>query len=95
MQGKVGLIDRIEFLIVKYAEKNIKQDIQESQNTAIKIVKLKHYEIEESQIVYDLMVNECHEYYANGVLVHNCLDALRYVALNKIGKPKGRIRYAG
>ena len=26
---------------------------------------------------------------------NHCLDSLRYVALNKIGKPKGRIRYAG
>ena len=28
--------------------------------------------------VYDLMVKDAHEYYANGVLVHNCIDAARY-----------------
>jgi len=28
--------------------------------------------------VYDLMVDEQHEYFANGVLVHNCIDPLRY-----------------
>jgi hypothetical protein len=94
-EERAGLIDLIDFLIVRCAEKNIRQGIQENPSTAIKIAKLKHYEIEEKREVYDLMINECHEYYANGVLVHNCLDAIRYVALNKIGKPKGRIRYAG
>jgi len=28
--------------------------------------------------VYDLTVEDCHEYFANGVLVHNCMDAVRY-----------------
>lgn len=31
--------------------------------------------------VYDLTVEDCHEFFANGILVHNCVDALRY-ALN-------------
>lgn len=30
--------------------------------------------------VYDLMVEENHEFFANGVLVHNCLDSLAMVA---------------
>lgn len=30
------------------------------------------------QNVYDLTVEDCHEYYANGVLVHNCIAAIRY-----------------
>lgn len=34
-----------------------------------------------SEQVYDIMVDEVHEYFANNVLVHNCMDALRYVAL--------------
>jgi protein required for attachment to host cells len=29
------------------------------------------------------MVDECHEYFANGVLVHNCIDPIRY-AFNKL-----------
>jgi hypothetical protein len=33
------------------------------------------------------MVAECHEYYANGVLVHNCIDALRYATYNKLSRP--------
>jgi hypothetical protein len=28
--------------------------------------------------VYDLMIEEEHEYFANGVLVHNCIDPMRY-----------------
>jgi intein/homing endonuclease len=28
--------------------------------------------------VYDLTVEGAHEFFANGVLVHNCADALRY-----------------
>jgi intein/homing endonuclease len=28
--------------------------------------------------VYDLMVNNTHEYFANGILAHNCIDSIRY-----------------
>lgn len=40
--------------------------------------------------VFDLTVEEIHEYIANGVVVHNCLDAVRYVTMMKImgGQPK-------
>lgn len=31
--------------------------------------------------VYDLMVDDCHEYFANGMLVHNCIDAIRYCVM--------------
>ena len=34
--------------------------------------------IVKEESVYDLMVNEEHEYFANGILVHNCLDAALY-----------------
>ncbi len=36
------------------------------------------------QTVYDIEVEEAHEYFANGLLVHNCIDAVRYVCLEKI-----------
>lgn len=36
--------------------------------------------------VFDLCVADCHEYFANGILVHNCLDALRYAVWSKFGK---------
>ena len=28
--------------------------------------------------VYDLTIEDEHEFFANGILVHNCMDALRY-----------------
>ena len=34
--------------------------------------------------VYDLHVDYCHEFFANGILVHNCIDAIRYVVLEEI-----------
>jgi len=37
--------------------------------------------------VYDLTVEDAHEFFANGVLVHNCIDALRY---SQDGLIKGR-----
>ena len=33
----------------------------------------------EKKRVFDISVNENHEYYANGILVHNCIDAARYL----------------
>jgi hypothetical protein len=30
------------------------------------------------------MIEDEHEYFANGILVHNCIDALRYLAMNKL-----------
>jgi len=33
---------------------------------------------ESNETVYDLEVDNCHEYFANGILVHNCIDAVRY-----------------
>lgn len=42
--------------------------------------------------VYDLTIEDEHEFFANGVLVHNCIDAARYYVLGellgKIQKPK-------
>jgi hypothetical protein len=29
--------------------------------------------------VYDLTVDGCHEFFANGILVHNSMDQMRYV----------------
>lgn len=36
---------------------------------------------ETEERVYDLEVEECHEYFASGILVHNCIDSLRYAFL--------------
>lgn len=37
--------------------------------------------------VFDLTVEGQHEYYVNGILVHNCMDAFRYAAIS-FKKPK-------
>lgn len=34
--------------------------------------------------VYDLEIENEHCFYANGVLVHNCIDAARYGAMMKL-----------
>lgn len=51
-------------------------------NTVIRTARLKHLDrgASYSAQVYDLSVNKVHEYFANGLLVHNC----RYVAMMKL-----------
>ena len=46
-----------------FVVKNVVQVIQEQKNVAE---------------VYDLSVENEHEFFANGILVHNCIDAVRY-----------------
>lgn len=50
---------------------------------SINTVKRKHAQ-RDMQQVYDLMVENDHCYYANGVLVHNCVDALRYAIYSQL-----------
>ena len=81
----LGNLVSIKLLNVSNAEPSIKPATQELQNIVILTAKQKHYGQEER--VYDLMVDECHEYYANGVLVHNCIDAARYAIFSKKNNP--------
>ena len=39
--------------------------------------------------VYDLQVEGMHEYFANGILVHNCMDSISYgtTHLRRMGIP--------
>jgi len=80
MVENVGLEGNIESSVVKNVEKNMKQDIVEFQSSAIITAKLELLEKEESwkEIVWDLTIEDNHEYFANGILVHNCMDSLRY-----------------
>ena len=48
-----------------------------------KVLKIEIEAIREEE-VYDLMIENEHEYFANGILVHNCMDATRYVVLEKV-----------
>lgn len=90
MVKNVGLIKRLKTLIAKFVVKSLNHDTKELSNIATTIVKLKHFEIEESwsEEVYDLTIEDAHEYFANGILVHNCMDAIRYAIYTKYSKKK-------
>ncbi|HLD90535.1 MAG TPA: phage terminase large subunit [Patescibacteria group bacterium] len=81
---KDGRIKDKKRLSVNFAEENIKQDIQEYQNTVIQTVKQKHCVKGEKMQVFDIHVEGVHEYFANGILVHNSIDAGRYVILEEV-----------
>ena len=76
-------------ICVSSAGRNIEEK-QNMQSFAIQTAKLKTCEIVESwkEQVYDLTVEDAHEYFANGILVHNCMDSLRYAVYTKLNRPK-------
>ena len=89
MQQKTTLGNLItEQTNAKCAEKNITEK-QNELNIAIQTAKLLRLESVGSskEMVYDLEVEDAHEYFANGILVHNC-DALRYAVHTHFSKPK-------
>ena len=90
MESEFGLIDKAINIIAQFVEKNTKQDTQVYPNIVTKIAKLKHSELKGSWVeqVYDLTIEDEHEYFANGVLVHNCLDSIRYAVYTKYSKKK-------
>ena len=49
------------------------------------VVSISEADVEDE--VYDITVEDAHEFFANGILVHNCIDAIRYSCSNLI---KGR-----
>ena len=49
---------------------------------------------EKTEEVFDLLVDGQHEYFANGILVYNCLDALRYALWTKYGQNAGQGQYS-
>lgn len=53
------------------------------EQTALEIKAIFAEDAGEAQ-VFDLEVAQQHEYYANGLLVHNCIDAIRYVILEEV-----------
>ena len=78
-----------------YAERSSGQTDSRTQNAAVAVV-LQDIEIRsvEEREVFDLQVNDVHEYFANGILVHNCLDALRYALWTKYGQNAGQGQYS-
>jgi phage terminase large subunit len=73
-----GKIVNLKHLFVSNVGKNTRQGIQEFQNFVEITVKHVHCENVGEMNVYDLMIKDQHEYFANGILVHNCIDPTRY-----------------
>lgn len=46
------------------------------------------------RLVYDITIEDCHEYIANGVLVHNCMDAMRYALWTEFAQHPGYGEYS-
>lgn len=65
---------------------NMKPIVQRFLNSVAKTAKRKHCVIDVQpagvDVVYNLTIEGCHEYFANGVLVHNCYDETRYMLLD-------------
>ena len=57
------LLAKLQWRQLKQEEKNVKQNLQKNNQ-------------QKKQIVYNLLVNDCHEYFANDILVHNCIAYL-------------------
>ena len=69
----------------KCAEKSSLSISTAEQNSVVEAVVCDIVVLNEShKQVYDIEVEEAHEFFANGILVHNCIDATRYVVLEKI-----------
>lgn len=92
-------LDTIQELTTKHenangVERNLSQTNIAAQSSVAEVVaenmlqasEIKKIEIvsEEVANVYDLEVENMHEFFANGVLVHNCIDGIRYYVLGKI-----------
>lgn len=88
-QKRLGLIVRKsprQKSFVFGAVRNTKHIIRKFLNFATKTAKRGHYVNGVKPVgvdtVYNLTVADCHEYFANGVLVHNCYDETRYMLLD-------------
>jgi len=71
-----------ESISVNNVEISLFQELHKELNSVIQTVSKKPYvldvrKLKKKQYVYNLTVKDCHEYFANGILVSNC-DALRY-----------------
>jgi PBSX family phage terminase large subunit len=77
--GKINPLKTMKHIFVKYVRKHFKEINTLNKKPAQVNVHTHYQEIKEikttriyDDVVYDLTVEECHEYFANGILVHNC-----------------------
>lgn len=66
----------------RYNVPHVEKPTKEINTEKAKLVQL-FVEEGTTEQVYDLTVEGSHEYFANGVLVHNCMDLARYVQFMK------------
>lgn len=71
----------------RYAAKNIALTGGEEAKLVVESVVLNQQEEQELADVYNLTVDEVHEYFANGFLVHNCVDDVGYACMSRPWKP--------
>jgi len=78
---------------VKNAAQNLLSiNIQEPDFAASHVLENITEESGNKENVYDMQIECIHEYFANGILVHNSIDASRYVILTEvIGKNRRKI----
>mgnify|MGYP003530736796 CR=1 FL=1 len=98
MQRQDALMETIIYKwIARFVEQPLSQiDIEAQKLVANKsVLKSVSAELKGQKRVYDLTVEDIHEYFANGILVHNCMDCINYGAVthlrrlgvsNKIGE---------
>jgi len=72
--------------IANCATKNLQQTSTPKHDAVLRSVRLNGVgTMERNEIVYNLTIEDCNEYVANGVLVANCLDSIRYVIFSHLG----------
>lgn len=71
----------------RYVAKNIALTGGEEAKLVVESVVLNQQEEQELADVYNLTVDEVHEYFANGFLVHNCIDDVGYACMSRPWKP--------
>ena len=59
-------------VLVKYAVKSLWQQLTNTKKLVLKNVHINLQPLTEEREVFDIAVEDCHEFVANGVLVHNC-----------------------
>ena len=69
------------------AGKNIALTNTEGVKLVVESAVRNYREEQEPADVYNLTVDEVHEYFANGFLVHNCIDAIGYGCMSRPWKP--------
>jgi len=76
-------LNEIRYSDIIEEEENYKRDVIKQQKLAQKNVRVSSFGKQEEKIVYNLSVAEQPEYFANGILVHNCHDMIRYYCMSR------------